>query len=59
MNRLTIDGIEELRTLLAERVAQAQCGELVEGSITDVAADALRHADKVDTSPPPYPKHDD
>jgi len=36
--------LQELKTLLAERIAQAQRGELVEGSITDVANDALRPA---------------
>ena len=36
--------LQELKALLAERIAQAQRGELVEGSITDVANDALRPA---------------
>ena len=36
--------LQDLKALLAERIAQAQSGELVEGSITDIADDALRHA---------------
>lgn len=36
--------LQELKALLAERIAQAQRGELVEGSIADVADGALHHA---------------
>lgn len=35
--------LQELKALLAERIAQAQRGGLVEGSITDIADDELRH----------------
>ncbi|AMN48072.1 antitoxin [Steroidobacter denitrificans] len=38
--------LQELKALLAERIAQAQRGELVEGSITDVADDELRHTSR-------------
>lgn len=34
--------MQELKTLLAERLAEARRGEVVEGSITDVANDLLR-----------------
>lgn len=36
--------LDELRALLSERQAQAQRGELVGGSITDVAAEVLASA---------------
>lgn len=38
--------LQELKTLLTERITQAQRGELVEGSITDVADDEMRHASR-------------
>ncbi|ATE61998.1 antitoxin [Thauera sinica] len=34
--------MQELKTLLAERLAEARRGEVVEGSITDIANDLLR-----------------
>jgi len=36
--------MDEIRALLAERVAQAQRAEVVEGSISEIAARALRTA---------------
>lgn len=36
------EALQELRTLLAERIAQVQRGERVEGSISDIADDELR-----------------
>ncbi|WP_157071795.1 hypothetical protein [Steroidobacter denitrificans] len=51
MNRLTINttddqqhqALQELKTLLTGRIAQAGRGELVEDSITDIANEVLRH----------------
>ena len=34
--------LDEIRTLLAERVAQAQRGEVIKGSISEVAEQAIR-----------------
>jgi uncharacterized protein (DUF1778 family) len=34
--------ISEIRALLAERVAQAQRGEVIKGSISDIAEQAIR-----------------
>ena len=39
----TRDSLAEIRALLAERVQQAQCGELVSGSITEIAEQALQN----------------
>lgn len=36
------DGMEALRALLAKRVAEARKGELVQGSISEIAEEALR-----------------
>lgn len=36
--------LRELKTLLTERIAQAQRGELADGSITDIADDVLRRS---------------
>jgi len=38
------EALRSLKTLLAERIAEAQRGEIVEGGIADVANDALRDA---------------
>lgn len=50
MNRLTIDttnqqhqALQELKTLLANRIAQARRGELIEDSIIDIANEVMRH----------------
>ena len=34
--------LNEIRTLLAERVAQAQRGEVIKGSISEIAEQAIR-----------------
>lgn len=34
--------LQELKALLAERIAEAQRGEVVEGAITDIADELLR-----------------
>ena len=40
------DAFNEVRTLLAERVAQAQRGEVVQASITEIAAQAFNTASR-------------
>lgn len=40
------DGFDELRALLAQRVEQAQRGEVVQASITEIAAQAFDEASR-------------
>lgn len=40
------DALDEIRALLAERVEQAQRGELVQASITEIAAQAFDAASR-------------